>query len=138
MADKYDRATRSRMMSACRSRGNRSTEIVMISLLREYGFSGWRRHQPVFGRPDFVWLKQKVALFVDGCFWHGCPYCRRPPKTNVVFWEKKIAANKRRDRKVSRVLRAEAWTVLRVRECSLKRPAALRQTLTRVLRPEQT
>src|SRR6185437_1203038 len=62
MADKYDSITRSRMMSACRSRGNRSTELVMVALLRDYGFNGWRRHQPVFGCPDFVWPHLKVAL----------------------------------------------------------------------------
>ncbi|MBN1554605.1 MAG: DNA mismatch endonuclease Vsr [Phycisphaerae bacterium] len=117
--DKYDRKTRSRMMASVRSRGNQTTELKMISLLRENGLHGWRRHCPLPGTPDFCWRKRKVALFVDGCFWHGCPYCRRAPKSNTRFWEKKIEDNIRRDRRVNRILRSRGWHVLRVRECKI-------------------
>ena len=74
--DKYDKATRSRMMAAVRSRGNRSTEVRLAKLLRKHRLSGWRRQYPIPGTPDFCWPKSRVALFVDGCFWHGCPRSR--------------------------------------------------------------
>lgn len=117
--DKYDKKIRSRMMSAVRSRGNRTTEIKMASLLRRNGLHGWERHVALPGTPDFCWPKHKVALFVDGCFWHGCPYCRRAPKSNTLFWERKLNENLRRDQRVNRKLRRLGWHVLRVRECKI-------------------
>ncbi|MFC1806135.1 very short patch repair endonuclease [Planctomycetota bacterium] len=132
--DKYDKATRSRMMSAVRSRGNRSTEMRMVDLLKGAGLRGWRRHHGIPGRPDFCWPKLKVALFVDGCFWHGCPYCRRPPKSNVEFWESKVAANQRRDRRVSWQLRRRGWSVVRVRECKLGTRGALNRIVRALAR----
>ena len=86
MADIFTKAKRSEVMSRVRSRGNRSTELRMISIFRSYGISGWRRNRPVFGRPDFVFPAGRVAVFVDGCFWHGCPWHGRVPASNVAFW----------------------------------------------------
>ncbi|MCE5279663.1 MAG: very short patch repair endonuclease [Planctomycetaceae bacterium] len=129
MPDKYDKATRSRMMRAVRSRGNLSTEMKLVSLLRQHKLVGWRRHYPILGTPDFCWPKIKVAIFVDGCFWHGCPKCRRAPKSNKAFWEAKVSENARRDRRVTRVLRMKAWKVIRIWECQI----GSRKTLLRVL-----
>lgn len=126
MMDTVDRKTRSRVMSAVKSRGNRSTEIKMVRLLRRHSLSGWRRHLDLPGTPDFAWRRQKVALFVDGCFWHGCS-CRELPKTNVNFWRDKISNNVRRDRRVSRELRKQGWSVIRVRECKIDDPATVRR-----------
>lgn len=89
----------------------------MARLLREYGLSGWRRHQPLPGKPDFAWRSERVALFVDGCFWHGCPRHYRRPSANVEFWVEKLRQNVARDRRVSRALRAQGWIVIRVWEC---------------------
>jgi len=119
VVDKYDKATRSKMMAAVRSRGNRSTELRLAELPRRHGLSGWRRHYPVAGTPDFCWPKCRVALFVDGCFWHGCPRCRRAPKSNQAFWDAKVTENRRRDRKATKALRKEGWTVIRVWECQI-------------------
>jgi len=130
VTDKYDKQTRSRMMAAVRSRGNRSTEIQMAKLLRQNGLCGWRRHYPVPGTPDFCWPMFKVALFVDGCFWHGCPRCRRAPLSRQGFWDRKVAENHRRDRRVDRTLRRLGWSVLRVWECRL----AAQATLARIRR----
>src|ERR1039458_1453328 len=66
-----------------------------------------------------AWPGLKVALFVDGCFWHGCPTCNRPSKSHVDFWEKKVSDNQRRDKRVARKLRRHGWSVLRVRECKV-------------------
>lgn len=117
-------SVRSRTMRAVRSTGNASTELRVMTLLREQGLSGWRRHLPLPGRPDFAWPKLKVALFVDGCFWHACPYCKRPmPVSNAAYWEAKVARNVSRDRRVRRELRGRGWIVLRIWEHSLVRPA---------------
>jgi DNA mismatch endonuclease (patch repair protein) len=114
---------RSEIMASVRSHGNASTELKTVRLLRENKISGWRRHLPVFGRPDFAFPKARIALFVDGCFWHGCPRCYRAPKSSNAYWRAKIRRNMRRDLKVSRQLRKTGWKVLRVRECQLKTPA---------------
>ena len=86
-----------------------------------FAFTGWRRRWPVFGRPDFVFLKLRIAIFVDGCFWHQCPRHSNMPANNRAFWECKLAGNRRRDRLVSRTLRARGWHVIRVWEHELSR-----------------
>jgi DNA mismatch endonuclease (patch repair protein) len=88
----------SRMLSAVRSRVNRSTELRMAGILRKLGLSEWRRHQSLPGRPDFAWRRERVALFVDGCFWHVCPRCYRAPKHKSSFWTRRLAENTARDR----------------------------------------
>ena len=80
----------------------------------------------VFGRPDFAFPKAKVALFIDGCFWHGCRKCNRLPKRSSAaasFWFEKIQRNVQRDFRVSRHLRKIGWTVLRAKECALRNPS---------------
>ncbi len=122
-------------MALIRSRGNKQTEIRLLSALRSAGISGWRRHLPLFGRPDFAFPKRKVAVFVDGCFWHGCPKCYTRPKTNRKFWDKKRTDNMARDKRVNRQLRQRGWRVIRIWQHSLKKsPDAclnrVRRTLT--------
>lgn len=114
--------TRSQLMSRIRSRGNKTTELYAVSLLKANGITGWRRHAPLVGRPDFIWPTFRVALFVDGCFWHG-HNCGRNlrPKTNAALWQHKIAVNKARDRQNDRALRLKGWKVIRLWECTLKR-----------------
>lgn len=117
--DTVDKKTRSRYMSAVRSRGNQTTEMKMARLLRAQNLNGWRRHRKVVGTPDFCWPEKKVALFVDGCFWHGCLRCYQSPKSNVAYWKGKVAANRKRDRQVNFLLRRNGWTVVRIWECRL-------------------
>lgn len=123
MPDVFTKQKRSEVMSRIKGKGNKDTELVMIQILREYHISGWRRNQAVFGKPDFVFPKQKIALFVDGCFWHGCPKHSNMPKNNQEFWTKKLNANKDRDKFVNRELRKSEWKVTRVWEHELKEPA---------------
>jgi DNA mismatch endonuclease (patch repair protein) len=74
-------------------------------------------------RPDFVFLKSRTAIFVDGCFWHGCPRHATQPENHRAFWRRKLSANKIRDRRVNRALRRAGWRVIRIWECALqKRP----------------
>lgn len=119
MTDIVSTAKRSKMMSRIRSHGNKGTELEMIRVFRRHGITGWRRHQPIFGKPDFVFRQLKLAVFMDGCFWHGCPKHSNMPATNREFWRKKLETNKRRDRLVTRTLRASGWRVLRVWEHEL-------------------
>lgn len=121
MPDVFDKAKRSEIMSRIRGHGNKDTELALLRLLRTNRITGWRRSQPVFGRPDFVFPGLKVAVFVDGCFWHSCPRHSNLPMNNRSFWERKLLINKRRDRLVNRRLRAEGWLVLRIWEHDLTR-----------------
>ena len=106
-------------MSRIKGRGNKDTELTMMQILRKSHISGWRRNQAVLGKPDFVFLKQKVALFVDGCFWHVCPKHSNMPKNNQEFWREKLYKNKNRDKFVTRELRKMGWKVIRVWEHEL-------------------
>ena len=81
-----------------------------------------QQRRPTFRvRPDFVFKEARLALFVDGCFWHGCPKHATKPRNNSAFWRRKFAANKARDRLVNRALRIANWSVLRVWEHELTR-----------------
>jgi DNA mismatch endonuclease, patch repair protein len=117
--DSVSRKKRSQIMAAVRSTGNKATEAVLITFLRKHGLNGWRRKVRLHGNPDFVFPKQRTAIFVDGCFWHGCARHCRMPKGNSAYWKPKIFGNKRRDRSVTRDLRRAGWRVLRVWEHEL-------------------
>jgi len=106
-------------MASIRGKGNLSTEKRLIKILQIHRIKGWRRNHNLLGKPDFVFPKNHVAVFVDGCFWHGCPKCYKEPKKNVDFWREKIRRNIARDKKNSRKLRENGWSVLRLREHSL-------------------
>lgn len=68
MTDNVSKQKRSEVMAAVKSKGNRSTELKLIGILRKFHLSGWRRNQPLVGKPDFVFRRERVAVFVDGCF----------------------------------------------------------------------
>jgi DNA mismatch endonuclease (patch repair protein) len=122
-------------MSRVRSRGNKDTEVALAKLFRRNKITGWRRNQKVFEKPDFVFPKIRLALFVDGCFWHGCPKHGTQPKGNRAFWKNKFARNKARDVLVTRTLRSAKWRVLRIWEHELarKREARLIKRIQRFL-----
>jgi len=125
MSDVFTKAKRSEVMSRIRGKGNKKTELSLIRLLRARHITGWRRHQVIFGKPDFIFLKYKVAIFVDGCFWHSCPKHATKPKGNATFWRRKLEANKARDHLVTRTLRRQGWRVLRIWEHALRHEAAV-------------
>lgn len=118
-ADIFSQTKRSEVMSAVRGKGNRSTELRLVEIFRAQKITGWRRHAKVFGSPDIVFPKLKLAVFVDGCFWHGCPEHGTMPATNRGFWETKITRNRARDREVNRELKKRGWRVLRLWEHEL-------------------
>jgi DNA mismatch endonuclease (patch repair protein) len=114
VTDVFSAAKRSEIMARVRGRGNKATEMALAAFLRRHRIAGWRRHVQVFGNPDFVFSKSRVAVFVDGCFWHSCPKHASHPMSNREFWAAKLARNKARDRLVTRRLRQCGWQVLRV------------------------
>jgi DNA mismatch endonuclease (patch repair protein) len=150
--DVFTKTQRSRLMARIRSRGNARTELALARVFRTHGITGWRRHVPLAlaapsskaqaqkrkggargatlptarVRPDFVFPQRRLAVFVDGCFWHGCPRHATQPKGNAAFWRRKFAANIARDRRVDRALRRAGWRVLRIWEHALRRKNAAR------------
>ena len=136
------RLTRSQLMSRIRSRGNKDTEVALAKLFRRNKITGWRKQIEVRiqksgvrifkVRPDFIFPKLKLAIFVDGCFWHGCPKHGTQPKGNRAFWKNKFARNKARDVLVTRTLRRANWRVLRIWEHDLHR-ATKRQNELRLI-----
>ena len=129
MPDVFTKTKRSQVMSLIRGRGNKETELALMQLFRRQGITGWRRHLPIFGKPEFVFPKFKLAVFVDGCFWHLCPKHSNLPVNNRLFWKMKLGANQRRDKLVGRTLRARGWPVLRIWQHEL-----LRRSEKRLLR----
>ena len=120
MADVFNKRKRSAVMAAIKSRGNRDTEAALAGIFRRRHITGWRRNQPLLGKPDFTFRRERVAVFVDGCFWHGCPRHGRRPDSNVDYWRMKLERNKARDRAVTRGLREAGWMVIRIWEHELR------------------
>jgi len=120
VTDWLTREQRSRNMASIRSKGNRTTERAFLSILREARISGWRRHLKLPGKPDFVFRSSRLAIFIDGCFWHGCPRCYHLPQDNRSYWKKKVVGNRLRDRRSSRELSLLGWRVFRIWEHTLK------------------
>lgn len=120
MADVFSKKKRSEIMSRVRSKGNKATEDRLMSLFRQNRIKGWRRNYKLFGNPDFVFPEMKIAVFVDGEFWHGHPTKGQIPKSNTKFWIEKIERNKKRDREVNYYLDRKGWKVVRIWQHELK------------------
>jgi len=99
---------------------NTKPEIMLRKFLFSKGLRGYRISEKITGKPDIVFTKYKVVVFVDGCFWHKCPKCFREPDTNREFWTKKINRNVRRDKKVNEILTKNGWKVIRLWEHEIK------------------
>lgn len=136
MPDVFTKTKRSEVMSRIRGRENKDTELALAKLFRRHCITGWRRNQQVFGKPDFVFPKLYLAVFVDGCFWHSCPKHATQPASNRAFWKKKLTRNKARDQLVNRTLRQHGWTILRIwqHELARKYETRLLQRIRRALR----
>jgi len=105
---------RSQCMSRIKGK-NTSPEILLRKALWRKGFR-YRLHAKLPGKPDISFKSERLAVFVDGCFWHGCPIHGIKPKTNRIFWTRKIQGNLARDKKVIKELRKMGWRVIRVWE----------------------
>ena len=123
---------RSQAMAAVKGKHNRTTEIQFRMALVRAGVTGWMTHSKLPGKPDVYFSKARIAIFLDGCFWHGCGRCGHVPKTNSLFWATKIGRNQTRDRKNSQLLRKEGIHVIRAWEHTLSEPAQLGRILEHI------
>lgn len=120
MADTFTKTERSEIMRKVKSNRNKSTELKLIQFFKENAIKGWRRNFKLFGKPDFVFPKQRLAIFLDGCFWHGHNCRNTKPKDDAEYWQTKIARNQQRDKNVTETLTNKNWKVVRIWECELK------------------
>jgi len=137
MPDCYPKEIRSKAMSAVKSKNNRSTEKRLIEFFKKFGIKGWRRGYKLYGKPDFVFLTQRMAVFADGCFWHGHNCRNLTPKENSEYWSAKIAKNRARDEEVTATLTSKNWTVIRLWECEIKKEEILIERFGELLGDEK-
>ena len=132
--DNLSTSDRKKNMTNIKSKGARSTEKKLRNSLAGAGISGFKLNDKTLpGTPDFVFLEDRLAIFVDGCFWHGCPKCYKRPKSNQQYWDKKYTSNKIRDEHVDLELNKCGWTVLRLWEHELKEIASVRARIQELL-----
>lgn len=121
MVDSFSKEERSLIMKAVKSRGNKSTELKLVQIFKELGIKGWRRSYKLLGNPDFVFPKEHLAIFADGCFWHGHNCRNIKPKDNADYWRRKLQRNKARDKLVTKMLQQRGWQVIRIWECKIRK-----------------
>jgi len=120
MTDVLTQEQRKFNMSRIRAK-NTKPEVKLRKLLYDQGIKGYRIHHNLLGKPDIVFTKKKIAIFIDGCFWHKCPVCFQEPETRKEFWMKKIGSNVERDLKNTQKLQEEGWIVLRFWEHEIRK-----------------
>ncbi len=130
MVDRITPQERSELMSKIRSEGTK-LERGFLTLLRQAGLKPTRGNH-MDGKPDFVFRRARIAIFIDSCYWHGCRWHCRMPKSNVKYWSKKIARNKARDKAITDRYRSDGWSVIRIWEHSLRNHPA--ECLAKLLR----
>jgi DNA mismatch endonuclease (patch repair protein) len=125
---------RLKTMRAVKGKGT-SLERKLAAMLAGLGLKGWKKNPPgITGKPDIAFLEEKIVIFIDGCFWHGCPHCKRKlPQTNREYWVRKINRNVELGGIHNEKLSDEGWRVFRIWEHEIKDPAA-RQKLAVGLR----
>lgn len=133
MVDVFSSEKRSQIMARVKGSGNLATEERLVQTFRAYKISGWRRKSRIFGKPDFVFRKSKLTVFVDGCFWHGCPIHGELPTTNRAFWKSKLERNRKRDVVVNRTLRRNGWKVIRLWQHDLRNSKKIAQRVAVLL-----
>ena len=133
MADVFTKEQRSNVMRQVKSSSNKSTELKLIVFFKVNQINGWRRNYKLFGKPDFTFPKYKIAVFVDGCFWHGHDCRNTRPKDNADYWAKKRERNIKRDKEVTQALQEKKWTVIRLWECELRSIDILSENLLSVI-----
>ncbi len=116
----------------------KSTQLErrLFAILVRMKLTGWKKNvNAIAGKPDVVFAKEHVVIFVDGCFWHGCPYCRRKlPETNSEYWKRKIKRNVALAKSNNRRLRKDGWTVIRIWEHELSKRTGTEKVKTKILK----
>jgi DNA mismatch endonuclease, patch repair protein len=119
MPDKFSPEVRSRIMSAIRSTGTKLEKIVMEEM-EERGLEFARNVRKLFGSPDLAFEDDRIVIFIDSCFWHGCPLHYKRPKSNQEYWDEKYRRNRARDEKVNQHYEDLGWGLMRVWEHEIK------------------
>ena len=120
-------------MSQIKSRDTKP-EISLRKIFRKERLKGYRTHpKKVIGKPDIIFSKSKIAIFIDGCQWHKCQRHYVEPKTNTSFWLKKIDGNVKRDKFINKILKKDGWNVIRIWEHDLKKKE-LNNTLRKIIK----
>lgn len=134
MTDILTKKQRSYNMTRIKSK-NTGPELALRKMLSQNKISGYRLHYKIFGKPDLVFPRKKLAVFIDGCFWHKCPFCFVKPASRLKFWEKKIKNNVERDKQVNKSLKKNGWKILRIWEHELrKNPEMIYKKIVRKLK----
>ena len=138
MSDNLSPENRRKTMQAVKGKGTK-LERRLWSMLAGMGLKGWTKNANfVTGKPDVVFVNQKVAIFIDGCFWHGCPDCRRKlPVTNREYWERKINRNVELAQIHNEELHRSGWQVIRIWEHEMKDKALIRGKILHALENEE-
>jgi DNA mismatch endonuclease, patch repair protein len=133
MADNLTPEDRRKTMQAVKGKGT-SIERQLSAMLAGMGLSGWKKNvDDIRGKPDVVFPKERILIFIDGCFWHGCPHCdRKLPKTNREYWERKIERNLERDKRNTQALANDGWRVIRIWEHEIRDEAMRSEIRSRI------
>lgn len=139
MADNLTPNDRKKTMRAVKGKRT-SLEKKLFSMLAGLGLKGWKQNvNTITGKPDVIFIQQKVAIFIDGCFWHGCPICNRKlPQTNHEYWKRKISRNIELAKCYNEQLHKEGWSVIRIWEHEIKDPkkrALIKVKILETLKP---
>lgn len=121
-------------MQSVKGKGTK-LEMRLFAMLARMGLKGWKKNvENITGKPDVAFIDLRVAVFIDGCFWHGCPSCRRKlPKTNREYWSRKIKRNVALAKSHNRRLRQDGWTVIRVWEHEIANSAKIKARILHAL-----
>jgi len=133
MFDNLTPKDRRKTMRAVKGKGT-NIERQLSAMLAGMGLSGWKKNvNDITGKPDVMFLQERVLIFIDGCFWHGCPHCKRKlPKTNREYWEHKIQRNIERDKQNTQALEDKGWCVIRIWEHEMQDAAARSDIRSRI------
>lgn len=129
--DRLTKQERSNLMSKVKGK-NTKIEVMIRNGLRKNGIRNYRVNYKINGTPDLAFVKEKIVVFIDGCFWHKCGLCYSEPKSNVAYWKKKVDENVNRDRNVDAELIKQGWDVIRIWEHDVKNNLA--GAITKILR----
>ena len=135
MSDNLKPEDRRKTMQAVKGKGTK-LEMRLWGMLAGMGLKGWKKNvDTIVGKPDVVFIIQRVAVFIDGCFWHGCPYCRKKlPKTNSEYWERKIKRNIELAQLYDEKLQRDKWTVVRIWEHEMADTVKVRTRILHALK----
>ncbi len=138
MSDNLKPEDRRKTMQAVKGKGTK-LEKRLWAMLAGMRLQGWKKNvDTIIGKPDVVFSVQQIAVFIDGCFWHGCPHCHRKlPKTNRRYWERKIKRNIELAQLHKKQLQKNGWTVVRIWEHEMADTAIARTRILRALKNKE-